>query len=93
MKIPLKYILRNFMARKLTTFITIAGIALVVFVFTAVLMMSFGIQKTLVSTGSADNVMITRKAANAEISSIIGPDIQNVIRTLPHIAKEPDGNL
>ncbi len=93
MKIPLKYILRNFMARKLTTFITIAGIALVVFVFTAVLMMAFGIQKTLVSTGSADNVMITRKAANAEISSIIGPDVQNVIRTLPHIAKEPDGNL
>ncbi len=93
MKIPLKYILRNFMARKLTTFITIAGIALVVFVFTAVLMMAFGIQKTLVSTGSADNVMITRKAANSEISSIIGPDIQNVIRTLPHIAKEPDGNL
>jgi ABC-type antimicrobial peptide transport system permease subunit len=81
------------MARKLTTFITIAGIALVVFVFTAVLMMAFGIQKTLVSTGSGDNVMITRKAANSEISSIIGPDIQNVIRTLPHIAKEPDGNL
>ncbi len=93
MKIPLKYIMRNFMTRKLTTFITIAGIALVVFVFTAVLMMAFGIQKTLVSTGSDDNVMITRKAANSEISSIIGPDIQNVIRTLPHIATEPNCNL
>ncbi|MHB1687598.1 MAG: ABC transporter permease [Ignavibacteriaceae bacterium] len=93
MKIPLKYILRNFKTRKLTTSITIAGITLVVFVFTAVLMMAYGIQKTLVSTGSADNVMITRKAANAEISSIIGPDIQNVIRTLPHIAKSADGNL
>lgn len=93
MKIPLKYIMRNFMTRKLTTFITIAGIALVVFVFTAVLMMAFGIQKTLVSTGSDDNVMITRKAANSEISSIIGPDIQNVIRTLPHIATESNGNL
>ncbi|HUX60096.1 MAG TPA: ABC transporter permease [Ignavibacteriaceae bacterium] len=81
------------MTRKLTTFITIAGIALVVFVFTAVLMMAFGIQKTLVSTGSDDNVMITRKAANSEISSIIGPDIQNVIRTLPHIATESNGNL
>ncbi len=93
MKIPLKYIMRNFMTRKLTTFITIAGIALVVFVFTAVLMMAFGIQKTLVSTGSDDNVMITRKAANSEISSIIGPDIQNIIRTLPHIATESNGNL
>ncbi len=93
MKIPFKYILRNFKTRKLTTSITIVGVALVVFVFTSVLIMSSGIKKTFVSKGSADNVMITRKAATSEISSIIGPDIQDVIRTLPHIAKAPDGNL
>ncbi len=91
MKIPLKYTLRNFKTRKLTTGITIAGIALVVFVFTAVLMMAYGIQKTMKSTGSADNVMIFRKAATSEITSIIGPDVQNIISTMPHIAKEPDG--
>jgi ABC-type antimicrobial peptide transport system permease subunit len=91
MKIPIKYIFRNFSTRKLTTTITVTGISLVVFVFAAVLMMAYGVQKTLVSTGSPDNLKITRKAANGEISSIIGPETQNVIRTLPGIAKTSNG--
>ncbi len=52
MKIPLKYSIRNFMTRKLTTGITVVGIMLVVFVFSAVLMMAYGIQKTLIATGT-----------------------------------------
>ena len=40
MKIPLNYTIKNFRSRKLTTAITISGIALVVFVFAAVLMLS-----------------------------------------------------
>lgn len=92
MKIPLKYIVRNFKTRKLTTIITIAGIALVVLVFTAVLMMAYGVQKTLVATGSSDNVKIVRKSAVGEIMSIIDGETQNVIRTLPHIAKSSDGS-
>ena len=91
MKIPLKYVLRNFKTRKLTTIITVSGIALVVMVFTAVLMMAYGIQKTLVSTGSPDNVKVVRKSAQGEISSIIDGETQNVIRTLPHIAKSSQG--
>jgi ABC-type antimicrobial peptide transport system permease subunit len=91
MKIPFKYVLRNFKTRKLTTGITVAGVALVVFVFTAVLMMAYGIQKTLVSTGSPDNVKITRKSAQGEISSIIDGETQNVVRTLPHIAQTSSG--
>lgn len=91
MKIPFKYTLRNFRTRKLTTLITITGIALVVFVFAAVLMMAYGIQKTLVSTGSPDNVKVVRKAANGEISSIIDGDTQGIIKSLPYIAKTEDG--
>jgi ABC-type antimicrobial peptide transport system permease subunit len=91
MKIPLKYTFRSFKAKKLTTVITISGISLVVFVFAAVLMMAHGVEKTLVATGSPDNLKITRKAANGEISSIIDPETQNVIRTLPDIGKNPDG--
>ena len=90
-RVPFKYILRNFKTRKLTTSITVAGIAMVVLVFTAVLMMAFGVQKTLVATGSPDNVKIVRKAANGEISSIIDGETQNVIRTLPYIAKSSNG--
>ena len=91
MKLPLKYTFRSFKAKKLTTAITITGISLVVFVFAAVLMMAHGVEKTLIATGSPDNIKITRKAANGEISSIIDPETQNVIRTLPDINKNPDG--
>ena len=91
MKIPIKYTLRNLWTRRLTTALTITGIALVVFVFTAVLMMAYGIQKTLVDTGSDNNIVVLRKAATSEISSIIMRDQANVIRTLPNIAKSADG--
>jgi putative ABC transport system permease protein len=63
----------------------------VVFVFAAVLMMAYGIQRTLVATGSPDNVLVARKAANGEISSIILRDDYNTILTLPHVAKSTDG--
>ncbi|MGA8264899.1 MAG: hypothetical protein WB779_10690, partial [Ignavibacteriaceae bacterium] len=66
MQIPFKYSLKNFKERKLTNAITVAGVALVVFVFAAVLMMAYGIQQTMVSTGEKDNVMICRKSANGE---------------------------
>ncbi|MFZ0453477.1 MAG: ABC transporter permease [Ignavibacteriaceae bacterium] len=91
MAVPFKYSLKSFTSRRLTTFITVAGIALVVFVFAAVLMMAHGIQQTLVSTGSDDNVKIVRKGSNGEISSIVDGGTQNVISTLPYIAKTSDG--
>jgi len=91
MKTPFIYTIKNFRSRRLTTAITITGIALVVFVFAAVLMMAYGVQQTLVATGSPDNVMIVRKASMAEISSIIGGESQSIISTLPHIAKGADG--
>lgn len=91
MKIPLNYILRNLVTRRLTTGITVLGVALVVFVFAAVLMMAYGVQRTLVLTGSDENVLISRKASNGEISSIIDRETASVILTLPHIAKTPEG--
>jgi putative ABC transport system permease protein len=91
MKIPFKYTFRNFNTRRLTTSITVIGIALVVFVFAAVLMMAYGVQKTLVATGAPDNVLVSRKAANGEISSILLQNDYNTILTLPNIAKTSDG--
>jgi len=91
MKIPFKYILRNFRSRRLTTGITVVGIALVVFVFAAVLMMAYGVRKTLVATGSMENVLVARKAANGEISSILLASDYNNILTLPHVAKTATG--
>jgi putative ABC transport system permease protein len=91
LKIPLKYILRSSSARRLTTVITILGIALVVFVFTAVLMMANGVEKTLRSTGSDDNLIVVRKAAMSEIMSILDRDAAGIISNMPQVASFADG--
>ena len=91
MRIPLKYVLRSSASRRLTAFMTLAGIALVVFVYTAVLMMANGVQRTLRSTGSDDNVMVARKAAMSEIMSIIDREAAGIVSNLPQVARFGDG--
>ena len=71
MKIPFTYMLRNLWARKLTTLLTAGGMALVVFVFATVLMLEEGLRKTLVDTGSHDNVVVIRRSAQTEVQSTI----------------------
>ena len=90
-RIPYKYIVRSASSRRLTAFMTLAGIALVVFVFTAVLMMANGVQRTLRSTGSDDNVMVARKAAMSEIMSIIDREAAGIVTNLPHVARDANG--
>jgi ABC-type lipoprotein release transport system permease subunit len=91
MQIPLKYILRSSSSRRLTTVFTILGIALVVFVFTAVLMMANGVQQTLKSTGSDDNVTVVRKAAASEIMSIIDREAAGIVTNMPQVARSAEG--
>lgn len=89
--LPLRYLFKHFATRRLSTVITVAGIALVIFIFAAVLMMADGVQQTLIATGSPDNVVIVRKGSNGEITSIISGEAQNVVATLPYIATLPEG--
>jgi len=91
MAIPLSYSYRNLWTRKLTTLLTLIGIALVVFVFTAVLMLDNGLKKTLVSTGSDDNLVVLRKAATSDVLSILDRDSARLIAQFPEIAKNNSG--
>ncbi|RMF61563.1 MAG: ABC transporter permease [Calditrichaeota bacterium] len=91
MKIPIVYNLRNLTSRKLTTGLTVLGIALVVFVFTAVLMLANGFRKTLVSTGEPDNAIFLRKGSSAELNSGIPRSQVNILRTLPEAQVTPEG--
>jgi ABC-type antimicrobial peptide transport system permease subunit len=90
-KIPFSYIFRNLWARKLTTLLTAGGMALVVFVFAAVLMLDAGLKKTLVSTGSSRNAILLRPAAQTEIQSSVTRDQASLVETLPGVARGPDG--
>lgn len=92
-RIPLHYIWRNLASRRLTTALTAGGMALVVFVFTAVLMLDAGLRATMVSTGSPDNVLVIRSGSGTEIQSSIDADQLGVLESLPHVALGPDGQL
>ncbi|MBM3120359.1 MAG: FtsX-like permease family protein, partial [Chloroflexi bacterium] len=91
MKIPFSYSLRNLWTRRLTTVLTASGMALVVFVFAAVLMLAEGLRKTLVETGSYDNVVVIRKASEAEVQSGIERLQASIVETQPEIATSKDG--
>ncbi len=91
MKIPFSYNIRNLWARRLTTGLTVSGIALVVFVFAAVLMLAQGVQDTMVSTGTNDNVIILRKSAGSEMMSAVSRDQIGIITTFPEVSQMNDG--
>jgi ABC-type lipoprotein release transport system permease subunit len=89
--VPFSYVARNLWMRRVTTALTAAGMALVVYVFATVLMMSEGIRATLVATGQPDNAIVLRKGAGAEINSGITRGQAAVLETLPGIARDPAG--
>ena len=57
----------------------------------SILMLAEGLKKTLVETGSRENVLLIRKAANAEVQSGIDRSLASIVETQPEIATGPDG--
>jgi putative ABC transport system permease protein len=91
MAIPVSYIIRNLAARRLTTALTAGGMALVVYVFATVLMLSAGLEATLVSTGQDDNVIVIRRGAQTEVQSGIDRRQAGIVESLPDIAIGQNG--
>ena len=89
--VPLRYIARNLWVRRVTTALTAGGMALVVYVFATVLMMSEGIRATLVATGQPDNAIALRKGAGAEINSGIDRAQAAILATQPGLATDAQG--
>ena len=91
MAIPFSYSLRNLWTRKVTTILTATGMALVVYVFAAVLMLSEGLKKTLRDTGSAQNAIVVRRSADSEVMSLVQRQEASIIETQPEVASGPKG--
>lgn len=92
--VPISYNLRNLKVRKTTSAAAAFGLALVVFVFASVLMLSNGIQKTLGRSASSDVAIVLRKGATAEIESVIEESSVNLVlndTALPAPASGPRG--
>ncbi len=89
--VPIRYNVRSLFVRKVTTFATAFGIALVVFVFAAALMLKEGVKAALSTGGRTDNVIILRKGSDAELSSAIGNDYLGLFRGPPQVSQTEGG--
>ena len=92
MALLVSYSLRNLLARRLTTALTAGGMALVVFVFAAVLMLAEGLRATLVSTGTPGNALVLRKGSKSEIESVVDRGFGALVETRPEVALGADGS-
>ncbi len=93
MAIPLIYNVRSVKARWTSTIVAVVGIAGTVGVFVAMLSLARGFKATLVSSGSADNALITRAGATSEMTSGVSIDSVKVIQDAPGIARGAEGPL
>jgi putative ABC transport system permease protein len=69
MGLSLQYNLRHIRARPVTTLLSVSGVALVLFVYAATLMLAEGLRHTLAATGVRQNIIITRSGAENEVQS------------------------
>jgi ABC-type lipoprotein release transport system permease subunit len=91
MRLLFFYSLRNLLTRRLTTFLTAGGMALVIFVFASIQMLAEGLEKTLVETGSDDNVVVIRRSSQNEVQSVVDRDQAALVEIVPEAAAGPDG--
>ena len=89
--IPISYNVRSLLVRKTTTIATAGGIALVVFVMAAGMMLANGVKKTLVAGGRPDHAIVIRKGSDNELSSSIENSAVSLITAVPGVKKDETG--
>ena len=72
---------------------TILGVALVVMVFLLVMSLAVGVQKTLSTNVSPLNVVVMRVGAQSDVQSFVENSRIEVIKGLPGIARDAQGQL
>ena len=91
--VPIQYNVRSLLVRKITTIATAMGIALVVFVFAASLMMCEGVNRALATNARSDTAIILRKGSDAELSSTISNDFLGLFRGQPQVSQAAGGGV
>ena len=92
MAIPFKVNLRGLFVRKVSTITTVVCLALVVAVFSSMMSPANGLKYTFRNTGDPRSVLILREGATSEVQSGVTLEQFQILRTLPGVAKGPDGS-
>jgi putative ABC transport system permease protein len=85
--IPLRYNVLSLFRRKVSTFMTAGGIALVVAVFIITMSLSQGIRDALGASGVALNLIVMRQSSTAETTSFVSRNAYQIVRHLDGIVK------
>lgn len=91
MGVPITYNIRNLVERKTTTLMTAIGIGLTVAVLVTVLALVEGLSSVFAKSGDPRQVLVLRKGTDAELTSTVSSDSYQIIRRLPGIAMNKDG--
>jgi len=89
--VPVSYNFRNLYVRRVTTIAAASGVALVVFVLAATLMLTEGLRRALDDSGKPDNAIVLRKGSDSEMPSSIDDPTVGLVKGAPGIAKSADG--
>jgi putative ABC transport system permease protein len=91
--IPLSYSFRSLRARWTVALVAVIGVAACVTVAVAVLSLAYGFRSTLVTSGSAENVIVRRAGAIAEADSQLTLAQTRIIDAAPGVAQGPTGAI
>src|SRR4029450_2918409 len=91
MAIPIRYNLRSLLVRKLSTGMTVLGVALVVTVFLLVMSLAEGVRKTFTTSVSPLNLLVMRVGAQSDVQSVVLNEQVETIRTLSGISRDEKG--
>lgn len=89
--IPLRYNVRNLLVRKVSTGMTVFGIALVVTILDAVLALASGLETTLSSAASPRNVVVMRRGATSAEASALLPETVAKVKAAAGVARGDGG--
>jgi putative ABC transport system permease protein len=92
MALPWKYSLLSPRRRKLATWLTVGGIALVVILFLVISGLAEGLTYVFASTGRPDNLIIVRSGTSSVAMSRLGEEALESLRFEPEVAHDGDGN-
>ena len=89
--LPLRYNVRNVFVRWRATLATVLGLALVVAVFVLMLALASGLERTVANTGDPRNLLVVRKGAPAESSSLITLEQYRIVSFFEGISRDAAG--
>ena len=90
MSIPIKYVVRSLMRRRVRSALTILGIGAVTAIFVAMVAFAKGMSASFAATGSADNVVVLQRGAFAQALSSLPRSSRDIVPYFPHL-KQRDG--